>query len=290
MRVAVVVNPVVAEEAASRFETVLRTESLEARWFQTTEKVPGRGQTMDALEWGADVVFVCGGDGTVRECAEALVGTRVPLGLVPAGTGNLLALNLGLPNDPTLGLTAALNGSSRSLDTGHAAGEVFVVMAGAGLDAEIMANTQRASKERLGSFAYVVEGAQSMFDEPVTARIYADRGELAEGSFVSVLVGNMSKLQGGVDLFPDSEPDDGLLDLLAIRSESKSQTLQAAAQAALGTTGDSLVRAQASRIHFDFESPTRYELDGEPRWPVTALDIEVKHRSLVVCVPEKDPI
>lgn len=285
MRVAVVVNPIVGEEAASVFGKALRKESVVARWLETTEDDPGGGQTREALDWGADVVFACGGDGTVRECAQVLRGTQVPLGLVPAGTGNLLALNLGISMDPADSLDPALHGTVKTLDVGEVGGEVFVVMAGAGLDAEIMANTDKEAKESLGSMAYVVEGAQSMFDEPTAAEIFADEDECAAGDFATILVGNLSKLQGGVDLLPDAQPDDALLDLLALRSGSKVQMLGAAAQAVTGTDGEAVVRAQAAAFHVEFEAPTPYELDGEPRPPVDELRFEVRPRSINVCAP-----
>lgn len=283
MRAGVVFNPLVGEEAAPAFEKALKKESVVARWFETTEDDPGGGQTRDALDWGADVVFACGGDGTVRECVQVLSDTHVPLGLVPAGTGNLLALNLGISLDPADSLAPALHGTVKTFDVGEVGGEVFVVMAGAGLDAEIMANTDKKAKESLGSMAYVVEGAQSMFDEPATAEIFAGGETFAAGDFVTILVGNLSKLQGGVDLLPDARPDDALLDLLALRSDSKVQRLGAAAQAVTGTDGDAVVRTQAAAFRVEFEAPTPYELDGEPRPPVDELRFGVRHRSINLC-------
>ncbi len=158
---AVVVNPSKLEDvdAARAAITEVCTEHgwSEPLWIETTEEDPGVGQARQAVEAGADVVMVCGGDGTVRSAAQVLAGSGVTMGLLPAGTGNLLARNMDMTLDDLSGAArVALTGDDRPIDVGWMkvdSGEeqVFLVMAGMGFDAEIMANAPEALKAKVGS-------------------------------------------------------------------------------------------------------------------------------------------
>ena len=168
---AVVVNPAKAVGADLRGALVRLCETqgwAEPLWLETTVEDPGEGQAREALEAGADVVIAAGGDGTVRCVAEVLAGTGIPLGLVPLGTGNLLARNLGVNiTDPVSAAFDVLNGTERTVDVvkaklDHSDDEqVFLVMAGLGYDAAIMADTVDALKDRMGWLAYVKPASAS---------------------------------------------------------------------------------------------------------------------------------
>src|SRR5690349_2131565 len=157
---AVVVNPAKVQDMATLRATVegaLEQAGWPApQWFETTPDDPGRGQARAAVESGAEVVFVCGGDGTVMSAVSALAGTDVQLAMLPAGTGNLLAANLGLSTDLAAGLEVAVEGGLRRLDVGAVDGQHFVVMAGMGFDAQMLDATSERSKARIGWPAYVV--------------------------------------------------------------------------------------------------------------------------------------
>ena len=138
-----------------RAELKRRDATSEIDWLETTEDDPGAGQTRQALAAGADLVLVCGGDGTVAACAGALAGTGVPIGLVPTGTGNLLVRNLGLPLDVPTALDQALGSSRRTIDLLESDGRRFAVMAGLGFDAAMIRDTGEQAKARHGWAAYV---------------------------------------------------------------------------------------------------------------------------------------
>ncbi|NVM99832.1 diacylglycerol kinase family protein [Arthrobacter sp. SDTb3-6] len=223
---AVVINPVKSPGDGFRdeFQSLCREEGWgEPLWLETTEDDPGAGQAREALEAGADVVIAAGGDGTVRCVAEVLAGTGVAMGLLPLGTGNLLARNLGIDvADPLGAARGILAGRDITIDVVRAhldhsdQGQLFLVMAGLGYDAAIMANTVDGLKDRIGWLAYVEAGMRQLPGRPVRARISIDGGREVRRRIRSVMVGNCGQLMGGVEMFPDARIDDGVLDLVAL--------------------------------------------------------------------------
>lgn len=289
MRLAVVFNPVAATDEAEELRRALNDRSLSTKWLETSESDAGVGQARAAVEEGAQVVISCGGDGTVRACAEGMVDTGVALAVMPAGTGNLLARNLGVPDRAEQVVEVALTGPRRRLDVGKVNGEIFTVMAGTGLDAAIMGETDGDAKDRLGVLAYVVEGAKHLFDEPFPASIRSNRGDAQQGTFALILVGNLGRLQGGVDLFPDASPDDGRLELLGLMARGPADTVVGMVQAAARSDGDQLFRAAGSRFEVELPDDMPYELDGEARQATGHLEFGVVPGGLVVCAPEERP-
>ena len=284
MRIGAVINPVAGDSEPAALRDLLKAHDAEI--IETTEDDPGHGQAESLLEGRTEIVLACGGDGTVRAVAEALVGSGIPLGVIPAGTGNLLARNLGIPEETEDALEVALEGTNRILDVGEANGEVFAVMAGIGFDAEIMEQTDRESKEKLGSLAYFLEGVKHLADDPFSSAVKVDGGEELAGEWMSILIGNLGELQGGVDLFPEAAPGDGRLDLLGIRGGGLGQKLGSALAAAVGSETEGMERATGTRFEMRMDRPTRYEIDGEPRERTTLVSVTVRPASLIVKVPQ----
>jgi diacylglycerol kinase family enzyme len=203
-----------------------------SHWFATTEDDPGQGATRRALAVKADIVMAAGGDGTVRAVAEALRGSGTPITLLPSGTGNLLARNLGLPlNNLELSVADAFTGADRPIDLGLAeitrtGGEVeenvFLVMAGLGLDARMIALTDSKLKKAVGWLAYVDAGMRALPSlKPVRLRYSVDEGQERQLSVHTILIGNCGALPGGILLLPAAKPDDGILDIAALRPQGR---------------------------------------------------------------------
>jgi YegS/Rv2252/BmrU family lipid kinase len=286
-RVVVIANGTLPEESVAQAKSVLKAGAVSAEWATTTESDPGAHKARRAAEEGADLVIAFGGDGTVRECAEGISGTDLPLGVIPAGTGNLLARNLGIPDDIEESIAVALGDNARTLDTGLANSELFAVMAGAGFDAEVMANTDSEAKERVGSLAYFLEGARHLGDPSFEATISVNGTDMARDRWATVLIGNLGRLQGGVEIFPDASPDDGALEVLGISAETATDRLAAGFEAVVGDgVGEHLLRATGSEIRLEMTEPIKFELDGDSRPAVKVLDVEVQPRSLRILVPE----
>jgi diacylglycerol kinase family enzyme len=219
-RAAVVVNPVKLDDPDKFRDAVsfAMTEHgwSEPMWFETTPEDPGEGQARMAAHDGADVVLACGGDGTVTASATGLAGTGVPLAVIPLGTGNLLARNLGLPIDLDEALTVALTGRDRPLDTGLANGSLFLTMAGLGLDAKMLEGTSEPVKKRFGWLAYVLAAVRHLRDRPMRVRLHDGSGPPVRRRASGIIVGNVGALQGGLALLPDAQPDDGQLDVVVL--------------------------------------------------------------------------
>lgn len=250
---------------------------------ETTEDDPGTGQTARAVRDGAHIVVACGGDGTVRACLEPLAGTGTALAVVPLGTGNLLASNLALAS----GLDAAADigqGSKRRLDLGVINGESFAVMAGTGFDALMIRDASDAVKSRFGSIAYVVSGAKHLRMALTPTRVDIDGEAWFNGRTSMVLVGNFGTITGGIDVFPDAQPDDGMLDVAVVAASTLRQWATLAWRlirhrpVPLSLTR----RAQARRVTVEHTRARAYELDGEARDPALRLDIEVQPGALAV--------
>ncbi|MHB1171847.1 MAG: diacylglycerol/lipid kinase family protein [Lacisediminihabitans sp.] len=228
---AIVYNPIKVDLAKLK-KSVAKTEGDAgwgpSLWFETTEGDAGQGATKKALARHADVVLAAGGDGTVRAVAEALRGSGTPIALLPSGTGNLLARNLDLPlSNLDESVRIAFIGDDRAIDLGIAEivrenndteQHVFVVMAGLGLDAKMIAKTSSKLKKAVGWLAYVDAGMRALPElRPVRLRYSLDNGPEKPLTVHTIVVGNCGALPGGILLIPDAKPDDGVLDIAALR-------------------------------------------------------------------------
>lgn len=206
--------------------------TAELSWHETTEDDPGRGAAQAAVEAGAEVVLAAGGDGTVRAVAEYLAdaNSAAELAVIPLGTGNLLARNLGVPlNDLTAAFERAFERESQPLDIGWAEVELadrteraaFAVMAGFGIDAHMITETNDDLKDKAGWLAYV-ESLGRALDASEVIDVQLSIGEAAAKSEAAhtLIIGNCGTLQGGITLLPDADPSDGELDLLVLSADS----------------------------------------------------------------------
>ena len=266
--------------------TLAEAGVAEPLWTEVPKAKRAPAAIERALAEGAELILAWGGDGMVRRCVNALGDTQVPLAIVPAGTSNLFATNLGIEADIAAAVRVALLGERRRLDVGRFEGERFAVMAGAGFDAAMIKGADEL-KDRLGRAAYVVGGASKLNTPSFDAPIKIDGTRWYKGPASCILVGNVGALFGGIEVFADARPDDGLLDVGVLTSEGPVQLVRAAARTALGSADRSpfvrITQARKLRVKLDRRVP--YELDGGDRTKVKSFKVDVEPGAITVCVP-----
>jgi diacylglycerol kinase (ATP) len=316
-RAAVIFNPTksVGELRAAVARAEARQGFAPSIWIETAEDDPGKGMARQALDAAVELVIAAGGDGTVRSVAAALRGSGVPLGLVPLGTGNIFARNLGVPvNDQDDAVVLAFAGLDRAVDVlvaevtradGTAETHVSLVMSGIGIDAAMIAKTNPGLKKRVGWLAYVDAGLRVIpVSRPFRVVYRTDAGRLQRSRVSSILVANLGYLPGNIQLIPDAELDDGLLDVVVLQPRNKFGWLlvwrkvtwenRVLRKTALGRqfidlTGGSrrreVVYSRGRVVDIEIEAaPEEFEIDGDEFGTVVSARFRVDPASLIVRV------
>lgn len=307
-RVAVVFNPATSPDDAPErkrdLQAALNAAGVEVVvWLETTKQEAGQGLTRQAVEQGVDLVLAAGGDGTVMACVTGLAASDVPLAVLPAGTGNLLALNLDLPSDLDDAVDVALHGDRRQLDVGALDGgaDRFVIMSGLGFDAAMLRDANPTLKTRIGALAYVLSGLRQLRRRPARFRIRLDDQPPITRAGQGLLIVNLGRLQGGLTVVPDAQPDDGVLDVAVLGTRTPVDWLRLTTQVLLrrqrhgpdqqgqaepsGSPRLPLELFRARRVEVDCDRPQPVERDGDPAGSTRRLVVEILPRALTLCVP-----
>jgi diacylglycerol kinase family enzyme len=225
----------------------------------------------------------------VQRCVDVLAGTQVALAILPAGTANLFASNLGIPKDIEGAVRIGLRGERRRLDVGRFNGEHFAVMAGAGFDAAMIRDAGEGGlKERFGRAAYVWTGSENLRSKPFAAEIKVDGVDWYRGKASCILFGNVGKLFGGIEAFEDARPDDGQLEVGVVTADGLLEWGRMIARVAVGPADKSpFARSTKTRrsVKVKLSRKIRYELDGGDRAKVKAFKVNVEAAAVTVCVP-----
>jgi diacylglycerol kinase family enzyme len=290
--VAVIINPTKVENLTElKTEVAARAVAAgygEPLWLETTADDPGQGMVAEARQAGSTLVLACGGDGTVAACAAALAGADIALGVLPAGTGNLLARNLDLPLNHSDALDVAFGSGRRRIDVLEAADHRFVVMAGLGFDAALIRDTDEDLKAKLGWVAYLNGLLRAVRGTPrVLFEVVVDSQPALRRHGVGVLVGNVGQVQGGLAVLPDAQPDDGLLDVIVLTPHSARDWPVLVWRLLRRRPNDGpqaeVMRGERVRITASRAVPIEY--DGELSGESTELSVSVLAAALVLCVP-----
>ena len=190
----VVFNPVSGLDA-DEVRAALATAGLhDVQWVETTKEDPGTNAARAAVEAGASLVVACGGDGTVMACVSAVAGSDVPLAVIPAGTGNLLARNFKIDRTLAGAAEIAVQGVRRRIDVGMLGEERFAIMAGIGFDAQMLKDAPRQLKDKVGWLAYVISGVRTAKSSPAARfTLTFDDGRTVRRRGRGVLVGNVGE-------------------------------------------------------------------------------------------------
>jgi YegS/Rv2252/BmrU family lipid kinase len=293
---AVVLNPSKVEDVDA-FRVIVNSMAADAGWglpvwHYTTVEDPGTGMAEAAAVAGANLVLVCGGDGTVREVCAELAGTGIPIGIIPAGTGNLLARNLDVPLFLRAAIDVGLTGQDRAIDMVKVSGDGiedthFMVMAGMGFDAAIMEGVNEDIKAKVGWLAYVLSGLKSLMFPAVKIELSVDGGEFTTHRARTIVVGNVGYLQAGMPLLPNASIDDGVLDVVLLHPRKFLSWIPLAFRVlAKRTRTDELVDRMTGRsIVVRAAADTPRQLDGDSIGPGRELRMECIHGRVLVRVP-----
>ncbi len=293
---AVVLNPAKVGEVEA-FKTRVRTVAAahgwpEPLWFETTVEDPGYGQSQDALQAGADLVIAAGGDGTVRAVCEEAARTGVAVGVIPHGTGNLLARNLGIPLNWRDALDVAFGGQDKAIDlaryrTDSGVDTSFLVMAGLGMDAMIMTGVDDDLKKRVGYLAYFVSGVKALRFPGMRVTITVDDGEPVKMRARTVVIGNVGFLQAGIPLLPEAQIDDGELDVVVLAPRRFLGWLGIAWKVITRRkrNSDRFARFTGRVVHVKAHGATPMQLDGDPVGEGTEITAEIRPGVVLVRVP-----
>lgn len=284
-----------------------------SEWFETSADDDGRSAVERAAESSPDLIVVAGGDGTLRAAAAVLAGRGIAIGVIPAGTGNLFARELGLPvSNLGSAVATAFDGDDRPVDLGfarleRAGGEseerAFLVMAGIGLDAHMAAHTNQKLKKRIGWLAYSDPIARSILGNRRFDMTYGlDDKPDVEMRAHTVIVGNSGSLTAGMLLIPDAVIDDGLLDAVVMRPKGGGGWTNIGYRLAfnrvlhrtrfgrfvgrLTPKPRAILYAQARNLRVRFREPQEIQLDGDPNGSVVGVQLRVEHHALIIRVPQ----
>lgn len=312
---AFIVNPSKPQAEARRLHIQRFCEAKglnRIRFYDTQLDKDGRVCALEALEDGADVVIAVGGDGTVRTVASALSGTGHALGIIPIGTGNLFARNMGIPvDDIDAALTVATSHGSRLVDVGRLTllddeaadhGHAFLIIAGIGFDAVMIDDTDPELKKNISWLAYFVSGVKNLFAPKYKGDVTITS---ADGSthtthgltFRTFMAGNCGQIPV-FSLMPDAVYDDGILDYEIIDTSGGligwanlfgdvlHQTITGKAQQSPLSTNSTVDQIQGVSAEIKLEKPVLAQVDGDMLPETQHIRFSVERKSLCVRVPE----
>jgi diacylglycerol kinase (ATP) len=263
----------------------------ELLWYEVPKSRKSPKRVRAAIKAGVDLLVIWGGDGMVQRAVDvvARTGAKTPLAIMPAGTGNLLAGNLGIPTDLEQAVDLAFRGRRRRIDVGKLNDEYFAVMAGVGFDGAMIRDADRGMKDRLGKLAYVWTGLRHVNGEKPQARVTIDGVKWFDDEASCVLVGNVGTITGGIHAFDDAKPDDGWLDVGVATAQGATQWARALGTMAVGRSDHSpFVRmTRARRVDVKLRSKLEYELDGGAREAVKRFSVQVCPGAVKICVPRQ---
>ncbi len=219
----VIINPVAgnghAKKIGEKVMEVLTNKSIACKAFYTESPGHATQLATEAAQRGTDTVMAVGGDGTAYEVASGLIHTKTALGLIPAGTGNDFIKSIGVPKSPLEALDHILSHPPKQLDMGRINDKLFLNVCGTGFDVSVLEYSEKAKKLVRGMLPYLYGVIRTIFSfKPVSMRIVIDEETTLNGTFLQCSVANGRYIGGGIPISPTSMVNDGLLDVVVLRS------------------------------------------------------------------------
>jgi YegS/Rv2252/BmrU family lipid kinase len=256
-------------------------------WLEVDKSSKAPKQVEHALEKGAELIFAWGGDGMVQRCVDALAGSKAALAIVPAGTANLFASNVGIPRNIRAAVEIGMNGRRGAVDVGRMNGERFAVMAGLGFDARVIRAATPRMKNALGRMAYVWAATKNVRMDTFKAQVDVDGRKWYRGDASCILFGNVGRAFAGIEVFDDAHADDGLLEVGVASAHGILEWGRTFARSALSSTAKSpfVHVTKARRVDVKLDRKVLYELDGGDRTKRKSFRVEAEPTAVTVCMP-----
>ena len=294
--VTIIFNPVSGktdpEQRKKIISDTLAEHGYTCQYLETTKQEGAKALAEKAAGDGIDLIAVSGGDGTVMEVLSALVGKDIPVAVLPAGTGNLLSVNLGIPMTVPEAVHVALSGRPYALDLAKTDEDrYFAILGGMGLDAAMIRDADRKAKDKFGVLAYFVAAVKNLPRRRSHVTLRLDGGEPISRRAKSVVIANMGKITGGLEAVPTASPDDGKLDVGVLKAETLGQWLRLLGYAILGRTQDApdFDVYQARHIVLETSFPEPIQFDGEDGGRARKVTVEIVPKAVRVMLPEDAP-
>ena len=292
-RVVAIINPVSCplgiDEMKRNVAAALEGHGIVAEYFETCESETALSIAAREIERGAALLLAVGGDGTIMETINAVIGKNVPVGIIPAGTGNLLAANLGIPTTIADAVDVALDGRALLLDLVALDGgkKYFAIMGGLGYDAEIMRDTSREVKRKIGKLAYLWTALKDIRGKRFSVDLLLDDKRRIRAIAKSLLIANMGELVKGVNLFTDADPTDGVIDVGILKASSVPAFFQLIWHTFRGKPQESVFfdRYTARKVIVATRRSVPLELDGDDMGDTAGFTAEVLPKAAHVMVP-----
>ncbi len=275
-RVHIIVNPASGADrpVLSILNDVFHPSGVDWEVFVTKQAGDAVQYAQAAVAAGVDAVGVYGGDGTVMEVASALVNTNMPLAIFPGGTANVMSVELGVPSDPAEACAVVTGGRStiRTIDVGQYGDHILLTRLGMGLESNVIENTAREQKDRMGWLAYALNTLRELAEPKVSRYRLTLDGEVIETEGLTCVVANSGIItpnsgvpgRGVLSFAPGISVSDGVLDVVVIRSANLGSLLSVAASMVAGNeNAEPLLHWTAREVTVEADPPQTVQLDGE---------------------------
>jgi len=291
--IAIIINPIsggvrpdAARGRAELASAIVDRHGDPAEVFVTERAGHARELTRAAVARGARLVMAWGGDGTINEVASTLAFGEIPLGIVPAGSGNGLARQLGIPRQPADAIRQAIAAEPRRIDVGELGDRLFVNAAGVGFDAHVARRFNESGSGRRGLLTYALVTVGALITYRPLEYIVTTADSRVRVRAVIVTAANSAEFGNGACIAPGARVDDGLLDLVVVEERSRLRTIGSVPRLFNGTVGGApgcSIR-RVTRATIESERPMTFHVDGEPAAGGTSLLLRIHPGALYVCV------
>jgi len=286
---AIILNPAAGSEQAERWRERIESIAHGCALFMTSRSGEAEAMARHAAEKGFKKIAAAGGDGTINEVVNGLVGSNAALGLLPLGTVNVFAMELGLPANNLEFCWDVIQGDNvRFVDLPSANGKYFVQLAGVGLDAQVVKETSLAFKRSLGPLSYLISAAQIAARKPPRLLIESENAPVDEASFV--LVGNGRRYGGPFPFFKHAVLDDGLFDVVAFKRLGYLEIIKYLQDVVFSSDirVPEVEYFQTRHLRITSDQDVPVELDGE-LVGTCPVDFRIREKGLRVLAPAASP-